>query len=93
MTPRSCPLYKFAVLDNAPEIHVGIRVLWSFGTYRQLVGSHAVAQEVVRVLREVVAASRATSFEALIQLIEETGVKLADAGTKGKPKVAKLGKL
>lgn len=34
-------------------------------------------------LREVVAASRVTSFEALVQLIEETGVRLADAGTKG----------
>lgn len=52
-------------------------------TLRQIVGSHAVAQEVVRVLREVVAASRAPSFEALVQLVEETGEKLADAGKKG----------
>jgi translation initiation factor eIF-2B subunit beta len=58
-------------------------MLQSSYSARQLVGSHAVAQEVVRVLREVVAASKATSFEALVQLIEETGVRLADAGTKG----------
>lgn len=56
------------------------------GSNRQLVGSHAVAQEVVRVMREVVAASKAPSFEGLVQLIEEVGTRLADAGTKGRLK-------
>lgn len=35
-------------------------------------------------MREVVAASRAPSFEGLVQLIEEVGTRLADAGTKGR---------
>ena len=49
----------------------------------QLVGSHDVALETVKLLREVVASSRVSSFDALLQVVEHVGKRLSDAGRKG----------
>lgn len=50
---------------------------------RQIVGSHAIASAVVKLLREVVAAARFPSFEALITHLQEVGLKLEQAAPHG----------
>lgn len=50
---------------------------------RQLIGSHDVATEVVRLVREIVAGAKFSSFVQLTDHIEEVGKLLQDAGPKG----------
>jgi translation initiation factor 2B subunit (eIF-2B alpha/beta/delta family) len=50
---------------------------------RQLVGSHAVALETVKLLRQVVAAARWPSFDSLVEHLNNIGKKLQEAQPKG----------
>jgi hypothetical protein len=50
---------------------------------RQLIGSHDVATEVVKLIREVVAGAKFDSFETLMGHILEVGKALQYAGPKG----------
>ncbi|GAA6002292.1 translation initiation factor eIF2B subunit beta [Rhodotorula paludigena] len=49
---------------------------------RQLIGSREVALEVIRLFREVVANAKFSSFEQLVQHLDEVGKVLQDAGPK-----------
>lgn len=69
--------FLFALLT---PIHTRSPFVW---IDRQLVGSHAVATETVKVLRDVVAASRVSSFDALLEAVNDVGRRLAEAGKKG----------
>jgi translation initiation factor eIF-2B subunit beta len=57
---------------------------------RQITGSQNVALEVVRLLREVVAANRLATFELLLQHIEAVGQELQAEGPKGNELITAL---
>lgn len=68
--------HRFALLEPAKR---GPLTLES----RQLIGSRQVALEVVRLLRDVVAGAKFSSFQQLVDHLEEVGRLLQEAGPKG----------
>ncbi|BGP38697.1 GCD complex subunit gcd7 [Rhodotorula kratochvilovae] len=63
-------------------IHRRIDALATRLRRRQLIGSREVALEVIRLFREVVASAKFSSFEQLVNHLEEVGKSLQDAGPK-----------
>lgn len=76
------PLPTGADSASKPLILRRIEALASRLRRRQLVGSREVAIEVVRLLKEVVAGARISSFEQLTEHIEHVGKALQEAGPK-----------
>ncbi|GAA5976893.1 hypothetical protein JCM10908_005665 [Rhodotorula pacifica] len=67
---------------SKPNVHKRIDALALRLRRRQLIGSREVALEVVRLLRDVVAGAKFSSFQQLVEHLEEVGRLLQEAGPK-----------
>ncbi|GAA5866834.1 hypothetical protein JCM3774_001816 [Rhodotorula dairenensis] len=67
---------------SKPNVHKRIDALATRLRRRQLIGSREVALEVVKLLRDVVAGAKFSSFQQLVDHLEEVGRLLQEAGPK-----------
>ncbi|BGP54169.1 hypothetical protein JCM8202_005081 [Rhodotorula sphaerocarpa] len=67
---------------SKPNVHKRIDALAIRLRRRQLIGSREVALEVVRLLRDVVAGAKFSSFQQLLAHLEDVGRVLQEAGPK-----------
>ncbi|KAK4702351.1 translation initiation factor eIF-2B subunit beta, partial [Phenoliferia sp. Uapishka_3] len=82
VSDSSCEEGKLQAHHSAEGHQCGAKLVLSGGVHRQLIGSRIVAMEVVKLIKEVVAGAKDTSFENLTEHIEEVGKVLQEAGPK-----------